>query len=98
MFAIFRELDGDMGPTSLNHRSKSLTTMAASLRDATLTELFPKCYKITAYIAQRACIFYVTSFWTSKLFRTSGFLVLLVQLFPDFHHCKTTFKKAYDRP
>ena len=40
--------------------------------------------------------FYVTSFWTSKLFRTSGFLVILVrrhvQLF-HFHHCKRHLKK-----
>ena len=40
--------------------------------------------------------FYVTSFWTSKLFRTGGFLVILVrrhvQLF-HFHHCKRHLKK-----
>ena len=40
-----------------------------------------------------SCIFYVTSFWTSKLFWTSLFLVLLVQLFPYFHHCKRHLKK-----
>ena len=48
MFAVFRELDGDMGPILLYYRSKSRTTMAASWRDAMLTELFPKIYKITA--------------------------------------------------
>ena len=40
--------------------------------------------------------FYVTSFRTSKLFRTSGFLVILVrghvQLF-HFHNCKRHLKK-----
>ena len=35
----------------------------------------------------------MTSFWTSKLYRTSGFLVLFVQLFPYFHHCKFHLKK-----
>ena len=49
--------------------------------------------KITAWIVQRASIFYVTSFWASKLFRTSGFLVLNVQFFPNFHHCKRHLKK-----
>ena len=49
--------------------------------------------KITAWLVQRASIFYVTSFWASKLFRTSGFLVLNVQFFPNFHHCKRHLKK-----
>ena len=50
-------------------------------------------FKVTDWIAQRASIFYVTSFWASKLFRTSGFLVLNVQFFPYFHHCKRHLKK-----
>ena len=49
--------------------------------------------KITDWIAQRTSIFYVTSFWASKLFRASGFLVLNVQFFPYFHHCKRHLKK-----
>ena len=64
---------------------------ADAIADGTVSEhLF---VKVTAWIAQRASIFYVTSFWASKLFRTSGFLVLIVQFFPYFHHCKRHFKK-----
>ena len=67
--AILRGLDGDTN-TLLYYRSKPHhdgCIMMGCDADGTVSD------KITAWIAQRASIFYVTSFWKRKLFRTSGF-------------------------
>ena len=65
---------------------------ADAIADGTVSEHL--YVKVTAWIAQRASIFYVTSFWASELFRTIGFLVLIVQFFSlYFHHCKRYLKK-----
>ena len=65
---------------------------ADAIADGTVSEhLF---FLITAWTAQRASIYYVTSFWASKLFLISGFLVINVLFFPYFHHCKRHLKKS----
>ena len=98
VFAVLPELDGDILYTVLSFKSKPhhdgcvMTGCDAdAITDGTVSEhLF---VKVTAWIAQRASIFYVTSFWASKLFRTNGFIVLIVQFSPYFHHCKRHLKK-----
>ena len=84
VFAVLPELDGDILYTSLYYRSKPHhdgCVMTGCDADAIATVAEHFFLKISDWIAQRAPIFYVTSFWASKLFRTSGFLVLNVHFF-----------------
>ena len=95
VFAVLPELDGGILYTSLYYRSKPHhdgCVMTGCDADGTVSEHSLK--KNNRLDSSEGLYFLCDySFWASKLFRTSGFLVLNVQLFPYFHHGKRHLKK-----